>query len=155
MKQPHEFTGQCQCGHVHYSVTGQALTLFACHCLDCQRQSGSAFGMAFWIKVDELTISKGKTKSWKRKMSDGKHMHCQFCPECGCRLFHQIEGQEHILSIKPGTLDHHLHLPIAAHIWTNRAWVEPDPDSLHYPFNPDNFDDMSEAWQALLKQARS
>ena len=40
-------TGGCQCGAVRYEVTGPPIKLYVCHCTECQRQSGSAFGMSF------------------------------------------------------------------------------------------------------------
>jgi hypothetical protein len=98
------FEGQCQCGAIHYRVTGVALTLFACHCTECQRQAGSAFGMALWIKQPVVEISGGTVKEWIRTMPSGKQMACQFCPDCGTRLFHKVVGQDQVLSIKPGTL---------------------------------------------------
>lgn len=50
------FTGQCQCGHVRYTVQGEAATLFVCHCTECQRQSASAYGMALWIKQPSVHL---------------------------------------------------------------------------------------------------
>ena len=40
------FEGRCQCGAATYRVKGTVITLFVCHCTECQRQSASAFGMA-------------------------------------------------------------------------------------------------------------
>jgi len=42
--------GGCQCGHVRYRLNGPPLTLCACHCRDCQKQSASAFGMSLWVR---------------------------------------------------------------------------------------------------------
>ena len=66
------FEGQCQCGAIRYRVAGKVSTLFACHCTECQRQSGSAFGMALWIKRPVVDISGGTVKEWIRTMPSGK-----------------------------------------------------------------------------------
>ena len=45
-------TGGCQCGAIRYEVIGEPRQVVVCHCTDCQRQSGSAFGMT--MVVDEV-----------------------------------------------------------------------------------------------------
>lgn len=141
------YSGACQCGAVAYRVSGEALTLFACHCTDCQRQSASAFGMALWLRGAELTLLRGSLASWTRDLPSGRQMACRFCPVCGSRLFHQVVGSE-ILSIKPGSLDDSTGLQPAGHIWTDSAqpWVRPALQGLCYPGNPDGFGELMEAW---------
>ena len=48
------YPGGCQCGAVRYEVTGEPKVVVACHCTDCQRQSGSAFGET--MVVDEANF---------------------------------------------------------------------------------------------------
>ena len=69
------FEGGCQCGAIAYRVTGVPVTLFACHCTECQRQSSSAFGMALWIKDPEVKLLSGQLKEWIREMPSGKKCH--------------------------------------------------------------------------------
>jgi len=40
--------GGCQCGRIRYEVEEQPGILSLCYCSECQKQSGSAFGMS-WI----------------------------------------------------------------------------------------------------------
>jgi hypothetical protein len=145
------FKGQCQCGDVQYVVQGRPLTLFACHCKDCQRQSSSAFGMAFWIADAVLELPHGRLQKWVRTMPSGRQMECSFCPVCGTRLFHRILGQDAILSIKPGTLNDARGLTPVAHIWTASAqsWLQLDGNDLQYPHNPDDFQTLFVAWAEL------
>jgi hypothetical protein len=143
------FTGHCQCGELSYRVTGVSLTLFACHCKDCQRQSSSAFGMALWIKTSSVEIVSGGVQTWKRVMPSGQTMYCDFCPVCGTRVFHRRAGQEDIVSIKPGTLDDSRWLDPVAHIWTASAqpWLDISKEEcLLFPQNPSSFDAFFEAW---------
>ena len=143
-----QFEGQCQCGEVKYRVTGILVTIFACHCTECQRQSSSAFGMALWIKSARVELLGGKLKTWTRHMPSGKDLECSFCASCGTRLFHQVIGQSEILSIKPGTLNDTGWLKPAGHIWTKSAqsWVRLGPDDLRYEANPDSFSELISAW---------
>jgi hypothetical protein len=43
------YTGGCVCGATCYRLTAEPLTLYACHCTDCQKRSGSAFGLSMWV----------------------------------------------------------------------------------------------------------
>lgn len=142
------FEGQCQCGAIRYRVAGKVSTQFACHCTECQRQSGSAFGMALWIKRPVVDISGGTVKEWIRTMPSGKQMACQFCPDCGTRLFHKVVGQDQVLSIKPGTLTKPRELPPVGHIWldSKQPWMVVNHNALQYAGNPDTMDDLCAAW---------
>ena len=144
------FEGQCQCGEVKYRVVGTPVTLFACHCTECQRQSSSAFGMALWVGDADVQLLSGKLKEWIRTMSSGRNMACSFCPTCGTRLFHKVLGQSNFMSIKPGTLNDTRLLEPAGHIWTKskQQWVHIAATSLQYPDNPENFEELCRIWSA-------
>lgn len=148
MSQPLE--GQCQCGEVRYRVAGTPVTVFACHCMECQRQSSSAFGMALWVRQAQISLLRGEMRRWTRTMPSGKAMECSFCPSCGTRLLHQVLGQSEIISIKPGTLNDTSWLRPAGHIWTSsaQAWARAQLTGLQYEKNPDSFDEIIAAWKA-------
>lgn len=38
-------SGECNCGNVTYEVFRAPLLTYVCHCGNCQKRSGSAFGM--------------------------------------------------------------------------------------------------------------
>ncbi|AZP12157.1 GFA family protein [Undibacterium parvum] len=141
--------GQCQCGKVHYRVQGVCATVFVCHCLECQRQSASAFGMALWVNDAKVLLLSGELNQWLRATPSGQQMLCRFCHTCGTRLFHQIKGQNQ-LSIKPGTLNDSRQLKPVAHIWTSskQDWVKIPENTLQYPENPPTFDALFMAWEA-------
>jgi hypothetical protein len=145
---PQVLTGQCQCGAVRYRVTGTVVTAFACHCTDCQRQSGSAFGMATWIDDAELSLQHGSLQEWTRHTPGGKQMVCRFCGDCGSRLFHQVLGSRY-LSIKPGSLDDPSQCPPVAHIWvaSKQPWIEIPPGHIQFEGNPNGMDSLMQAWE--------
>ena len=146
MKLP--LTGGCQCGQLRYEVKAEPLSVYVCHCTECQRQAGSAFGMALWIKQPVVEISGGTVKEWIRTMPSGKQMACQFCPDCGTRLFHKVVGQDQVLSIKPGTLNQPRNLVPAGHIWldSKQPWTIVDHSMSQYAGNPDTMDDLCAAF---------
>jgi hypothetical protein len=144
------FEGQCQCGHVKYRVVGIAVTMFACHCTECQRQSSSAFGMALWVRDADVQFLSGELKEWVRTTPSGKQIVCQFCLTCGTRLFHKLLGQSQFLSIKPGTLNNTKLLEPVGHIWTSskQDWVHIAATSLQYVENPADFEELFAMWSA-------
>ena len=76
---PAPYTGGCQCGSVRYVLTTEPIRLGACHCKECQRQSGSAFGMAMPVKKDSLTVT-GLTKQFTRIADSGNKVTGVFFP---------------------------------------------------------------------------
>ncbi len=44
----------CACGDVRYRLTSEQLFTRCCHCLNCQRQTGSAFVINLLIEVDRV-----------------------------------------------------------------------------------------------------
>jgi len=143
------FEGGCQCGQAKYSVIGESIAYFVCHCTECQRQSASAFGMALWIRSFRAQVLDGELGTWVRTTPTGRQMVCRFCVRCGTRMFHQMTDQSDTISIKPGTLDGGLRFEPVAHIWTSSAkeWVHVPPTVLSYPENPPRLDDMFTAWR--------
>lgn len=142
------FEGSCQCGEIKYQVTGVPMTLFTCHCTECQKQSASAFGMALWIRKEKVDLLSGTLKTWIRQLPGGGEMACDFCPTCGTRIFHRQLQNETMISIKPGSLDNTKTLKPSGHIWTQSAqqWLKLESDSLLYPENPDSFEALIQSY---------
>lgn len=138
------FTGSCQCRHIQYRIVGKPLTVFNCHCTECQKQSSSAFAMALWVKHELVDIITGELKTWIRDLPSGGTMACDFCPDCGTRIFYRHETHNDMISIKPGNLDDTSWLKPAGNIWTDSAqtWFSLGEDSLSYNRNPDSYDEL-------------
>jgi len=112
-------TGRCQCGEIHYESNGDPLSLYICHCLECQKQSASAFGISLDVERDGFKITKGIPKYWYRNSDAGRKLKCAFCPTCGSRLWHETESSKAI-SIKVGSLDLPVDCTNAIHVWVRR-----------------------------------
>ena len=127
-------TGGCQCGAIRYRLEGDILRLNICHCLDCQKQSGSAFGMSLIVKEDVFQLTSGTLKTFETTVSSGRTKTCAFCPECGVRIYNTTSA---LMSIKPGTLDDTSWLTPDAHYWTKRKqeWTQLPDDIPCYDEN--------------------
>jgi hypothetical protein len=133
-------SGGCQCGAVRYEITGPPKVVYACHCTECQRQSGSAFAMAAVIPQENFRITKGTPEMFARKTSPTKSMECWFCSACGTRLYHLPGGGAYPnRNVKPGTLDDASWLVPAIHFWTRSAqkWVIIPEDAVRHETQPE------------------
>lgn len=113
--------GGCQCASRRYLLTAAPLTLYCCHCSECQAQSSSAFGMSMLVAREALDVDWDTLAVWTRKTDSGNTLDCHFCPDCGVRLFHVGRESSEIISVKAGSLDLHKRLTPVGHIWTDSA----------------------------------
>jgi hypothetical protein len=117
--------GRCLCGKVTYTCEGEPLATAACHCTECQRQTGTSFSAIVAVPRDALRFE-GSTRSFTTVGTDsGKEVDRHFCPECGSPLFSYAAGMPQMAFIKAGTLDDSTWFEPQMHVWTESAqdWV--------------------------------
>ncbi len=112
--------GGCQCGTVRYAISGEPLALYVCHCLECRKQSASAFGMSLQVRRADLVLTSGTPRLWSRPTDSGGRLDCAFCPDCGSRLWHQQGAAPETVTLKAGSLDEAVDATPAIHIWVKR-----------------------------------
>ena len=119
------FTGGCVCGSVRYCVQGKPLRVSACHCKDCQRRTGSAFGIGCYFPKQAVKITQGKMKNFARKSDAGNFVKIRFCPFCGSSLMWQIKALPQAIGIAGGTFDNTCWILPELHVWAKSAqnWV--------------------------------
>ncbi|MFC7705473.1 GFA family protein [Plastorhodobacter daqingensis] len=142
--------GGCQCGNIRYQLRGIPLAFFICHCRECQKQSGSAFGQSLRVHCHDLQIS-GRTAEWSRDTASGAVTEARFCPSCGTRILHMRRGAT-LCHLRAGTLDDTSWLVPAAHIWARarQPWLHPDPGAMVFDEQPDSMDAICALWQARM-----
>jgi len=123
--------GGCLCGNLRYAISGEPLATVACHCSDCQVQSGSAFGMTMVVKREGFEWLRGDPRKFAMKADSGTDKDCLFCGECGTRILNELSRLPKSVNLKPGTLDDTSWLKPVAHVWVSSAqgWV-PIPESM-------------------------
>jgi hypothetical protein len=143
-------SGGCQCGGVRYEIRAEPLTVYVCHCTECQRQSGSAFALSLAVARDALAVIKGAPAKWRRVVTSERAIWCFFCRGCGGRLFHNPEHNPKASIVKPGTLDDTTWLEPVGHIWTRSAqpWVQIPSTTVNYEAQPPDLSRLVEAWKA-------
>ena len=147
---PAPYAGGCQCGAIRYELRTESLTLYICHCTECQKQSSSAFGMSMTVTRADVDITQGQPRVFERPARNDNHVVCTYCPDCGSRLFHARSQRPDVMNIKPGSLDDTSWLRPVAHIWTRSAqpWVTIPADTLVFPEQPPSHEPLVAAYQA-------
>jgi hypothetical protein len=113
--------GGCRCGRVRYRATVDKVpNVYACHCLDCQTWSGSAFSVQLVLPEDRLEVT-GEPALFELTSPDGERISRQrACPVCFTRVFNTNSARPGFAVLRAGTLDRSNELKIAAHIWAKR-----------------------------------
>jgi hypothetical protein len=113
--------GGCRCGAVRYRLKLDHLPkVYACHCLDCQTWSGSAFSLQCIVPEDALEVS-GTPYFYERVSDDGERVSRQRgCSVCITRVFNTNTRRPGLAVVRAGTLDRSNELSIVAHIWAKR-----------------------------------
>lgn len=124
-------TGRCLCGAVRYAAYADPEAMAYCHCDDCRRVTGSAFGVSVCVPAWTLQVS-GEVKAFVTEGEGGHRTHREFCPICGSPLFTRYPDKVYI---KAGTIDNAEHLKPTRQIWTEMAvpWSRIPDDIESYP----------------------
>jgi hypothetical protein len=94
--------------------------VYACHCLDCQTWSGSAFSLQFLLPEGDLEVT-GDPALFELPSPDGTRISRQrACPVCFTRVYNTNTRRPGVAVVRAGTLDRSKDLVIVAHIWTKR-----------------------------------
>ena len=80
----------CSCGQLQVTTTGEPVRISVCHCLACQRRTGSAFGVQARFPRDAVTMT-GRGNRYVRTADSGKTVTSTFCPECGSTVYYELE----------------------------------------------------------------
>jgi hypothetical protein len=99
------FTGQCLCGDIAYEGASEPGFQANCHCDDCRRITGSAYGSLVFVTLDSLTVTKGETATYEHKSDTGNTMTKHFCGNCGSQLFSDNGAHPERRGIRVGTID--------------------------------------------------
>jgi hypothetical protein len=81
------FEGGCACGEVRYRLASAPLFVHACHCLNCQRQTGGAFVINMLIEADRVELLRGEPRPVPAPRDDGSTQEIWRCPSCEVALW--------------------------------------------------------------------
>jgi hypothetical protein len=119
-----EREGGCSCGAVRYRLASEPMFVHCCHCLSCQRQTGSAFVINLLIESDRVEVLAGEPQPVDVPRDDGSSQRIYRCPTCQVAVFSEY-GRPEVRFVRAGTLDEPSSITPDVHIFTRSKvpWV--------------------------------
>ena len=131
-------TGGCLCGKIRYKFDRDKIVSAGhCHCVDCQKITGSGKATIIFIPTENLEIN-DEYKIYSVIGTDGTNVHRGFCPDCGSPIISYVTEQPNLRFIKAGSLDDSTWVRAESSFWSTSAceWDPVDINLPIFPYNP-------------------
>lgn len=123
----------CSCGQLQAQVSGEPVRISVCHCLACQRRTGSVFGAQARFPRAAVVVV-GTSAEYVRVGDEGTRTTFKFCPACGATVYY-TGGDVGTIAIPVGAFaDPSFPAPTVS-VYEDRmhAWVRMPRDVEHMP----------------------
>lgn len=96
-------SGGCGCGAVRFEVSEPLVSAAYCHCIRCQRRSGTAASASARTADGSFRVvqGEGRLRSWKPPTGAEK----VFCGDCGSALFSRTADDPPGIGVRLGAID--------------------------------------------------
>ena len=96
-------TAKCACGAASISVGGEPEIYGVCHCTNCKRRTGSAFGISAYFPRNNVVQTTGETRIYAFHHTAQSHdQERHFCTGCGTTLFWYVSALPELVGIAGG-----------------------------------------------------
>ena len=145
--------GGCVCGAVRYRLNASPLSVYNCHCKDCQRFSGAAWSMSMIVRDADFDLLSGTLAHYPRKADSGNVIAMNFCAHCHGWIWNDPPSPG-IKVVRAGTLDDLDWAPPVGNIWTDSKakWVDIDPTQVNFARGATDRTPLFEAWTRFTTQ---
>jgi hypothetical protein len=93
----------CSCGQLRLTAEGDPIRVGLCHCLACQRRTGSAFGIQARFAADQVKVVGRSSEYARTSDEDDRAVHLfRFCPDCGATVFFTDSGAPDVVKVPVG-----------------------------------------------------
>ncbi|MFI5049572.1 MAG: GFA family protein [Gaiellales bacterium] len=116
----------CSCGQLQLRVEGDPVRVSICHCLACQRRTGSAFGYQARFPAGRVTVT-GRHSEYVRHPDDGgEERRFRFCPDCGSTVFYSTGNDPDLIAVAVGGFADPAFPPPTVAVYESRrhSWLE-------------------------------
>jgi hypothetical protein len=122
----------CSCGQLSLVAEGDPVRISMCHCLACQRRTGSAFGIQARFPEEGVRIE-GRAQDYVRSSDDGEARTFSFCPECGATVYYRLASAPELVAVPIGAFAEPAFPPPTISVWESRRhpWVAVDVATEH------------------------
>ena len=117
--------GGCSCGAVRFRLTSSPMFVHCCHCLNCQKHTGSAFVINALIESDRVERIQGEPVPIEMPLNGGSPNQIFRCPSCRVAVWSVYGGRSAVLFVRGGVLDDPTAVTPDVHIYTRSKlpWV--------------------------------
>ena len=125
---------RCQCGQLSARLVGPSEVVIACHCSDCQRRSGSLFGLLAYYPEDRVSIT-GEATRYVRPTATGGTFETFFCPRCGSTVYARAGKYPTSIGIAVGAICDPTYPAPVRSVWeqSRHDWVVIPEPAQHFP----------------------
>jgi hypothetical protein len=149
------YLGNCLCGQVKFRLNSEPLTLYACHCTDCQLRSGGALLLSMWVHRESLEVTEGTPVLVSSIANDSRERKNKTCPACQVRLWSEPAHHPKLAILRPGTLQRAREFRPIAHQFARSAlpWFVFPEGVACYETSPEDPAELVRLWRASREQA--
>ena len=95
-------TASCACGQLSLTLSGDPAFVGICNCTQCQKRTGSVFGVSAYFNRGQVSAVAGEHKAYERSSDAGRSLEAHFCPECGSSVFWYAEAFPDLIGTATG-----------------------------------------------------
>ena len=96
-------TATCACGQTSITVKAGPTMHGVCHCTNCKRRTGSAFGISAYFDKTAVVATTGQTNVYAFSHTPQNHdQERHFCAKCGTTLFWYVSALPEKIGIAGG-----------------------------------------------------
>ncbi len=123
----------CSCGQLTAEAEGHPVRISMCHCLACQRRTGSTFGVQAWFPNERVCV-RGRHAEYVRTADSGSRITYRFCPDCGSTVSYRNEQTPDRTAIPVGAFADPEFPPPRVSVYEARkhAWTGTPADIEHH-----------------------
>jgi hypothetical protein len=146
---PAPYEGHCLCGAIKFELQAEPLTLYACHCTDCQRRSAGALRLSMWAERGKLKITEGSPEIRTSLLGSGRQRVSKACAICDTDLWTEPPEREGLAIVRPGTLVKGREFVPVAHLFVRSAlaWLTIPKDVKQYQTKPEDLKELIRLWR--------
>src|SRR3954470_4981033 len=94
-------TASCSCGQLRLTCEGDPVRISICHCLECQKRTGSIFAVQARFPREQVTIE-GTSSQWSRTGDSGTTATFHFCPACASIVYWDMNAAPDFVAVAVG-----------------------------------------------------
>ena len=127
------YHGSCLCGGVSFQIDAELEPIQICHCSQCRKAQGGAFGSNTPVQTVHFTLNSGAELLTEYESSPGKRR--VFCRRCGSPIYSSRDTLAGVIRIRAGLLDEPLKVKQAYHAYTASkcSWFPISDDLPKFP----------------------